>query len=76
MINEPNHKGTCSIKDVGIDTIHTFTKSLEEELENSSYDSDNSDISSIYDNNYSASYYDYSIMNVETLPADPVTVTP
>lgn len=29
VINEPSHEGTCSIKDVGIDTIHTFTKSLE-----------------------------------------------
>lgn len=36
VINEPNHEGTCSIKDVGIDTIHTFTQSLEEESETSS----------------------------------------
>lgn len=30
-INEPNHEGTCSIKDVGVDTIYTFTKPLEDE---------------------------------------------
>lgn len=76
MINEPNHEGTCNIKDVGIDTIHTFTKSLEEELETTSYDSDNSDRGSIYNNTYSTSYYDYSVMNVEMFPADPVIVTP
>lgn len=75
VINEPNHEGTCNIKGLGIDTIHTFTKLVEDESETSSYDSDNSDRSSIY-NNYSTSYYDYSVMNVEMLSVDPVIVTP
>lgn len=71
-INEPNHEGTCSIKDVGVDTIYTFTKPIEDESATSSYDSDDSNRSSIYNNNYSTTHYDYSIMNDEIL----CTVTP
>lgn len=62
-INEPNHEGTCSTKDVGVDTIYAFTKPLEDESATSSYDSNDLDRSSIYDNNYSTTHYDYSVMN-------------
>lgn len=74
MINEPDHEGTCNIKDVGIDTIHTFTQSHEEESQKSSYDSDDSNNASIHDNTYSTSNSDSSIMNVRNMCIDPIAV--
>lgn len=76
MINEPNIEGTCSIKDVGVDTIQTFTQSLEEDSKNSSDDSDDSDNNPIYDNIYSTSNSESSYVNDENLSIDLVTIEP
>lgn len=76
MIIEPEHEGTCSIKDVDIDTIHAFIETFEDELDASSYDSDKSEISSIYDITYSTPNYDYFVLNIKTLSEEPVDVEP
>lgn len=74
MINEPNLEGTCSIKDVGVDTIHMFTQSLEEDSEISFDDSDDSDNNPIYDNIYLASNSESFDVNDENLSTDLVTI--
>lgn len=67
MIIEPEQEGTCNIKDVYIDIIHAFIEPLEEELDDSSSNIDQSEIRSIYDITYSTPNYDYLVMNVETV---------
>lgn len=76
MINEPNLEGTYNIKDVGVDTIHIFTRSLEEDLETSSDDFDDSDNSHVYENVYSVSNSESSDVNSKNLSTDLVTVKP
>lgn len=76
MINELEQEGTCSIKDVDIDTIHAFTESLEEELDASSSNFDQPKIRSIYDITYLTPNYDYFVMNVETLSKEAIVVEP
>lgn len=73
LTNEPQHEGTCSIKDVGVDTIHMLTKSLEEASKTLSNDSDDSPIQ---DNIYSASKSESSDVNNENLSIDLITVKP
>lgn len=76
VTNEPKHEGTCSIKDVGIDTIHMLTKSPKEDSETSSDDSYNSDDSLIQDDIYSASNFESSDTNNENLSIDLITIKP
>lgn len=71
---EQNIEGTCSIKDVGIDTIHILTQSLEEKSETSSDHTDDSDNSPTEDSIYSAENLESSHANNEDLCTDHVDV--